>query len=72
MGWGPNTKKLVHQFPPAMRVGVGPQQRETDSSVSPSNASWGRPQTLLFIHYVVVRRIEVFMAQCLATTLLYI
>ncbi|WP_262853927.1 hypothetical protein [Staphylococcus marylandisciuri] len=38
---GPNTKKLVHQFPPAMRVGVGPQHRETDNSVSTSTASWG-------------------------------
>ncbi|WP_262856531.1 hypothetical protein [Staphylococcus marylandisciuri] len=41
LGWGPNTKKLVYQFPPAMRVGVGPQQRETGKPVSTSTASWG-------------------------------
>ncbi|WP_262854626.1 hypothetical protein [Staphylococcus marylandisciuri] len=41
MSRGPNTKKLVHQFPPAMRVGVGPQHRETGTPVSTSTASWG-------------------------------
>ncbi|WP_262853666.1 hypothetical protein [Staphylococcus marylandisciuri] len=45
MGWGPNTEKLVHQFPQAMRVGVGPQHKETGSSVSTSNASWGGAPT---------------------------
>ncbi|WP_262855540.1 hypothetical protein [Staphylococcus marylandisciuri] len=40
LGWGPNKKKLVYQFPQAKRVGVEPQHRETGLSVSPSNASW--------------------------------
>ncbi|WP_262856614.1 hypothetical protein [Staphylococcus marylandisciuri] len=34
----------MRQFPQALRVGAGPQQRETDSSVSTSTASWGGPQ----------------------------
>ncbi|WP_262853615.1 hypothetical protein [Staphylococcus marylandisciuri] len=44
MGWGPNTEKLVNQFPQAMQVGVGPQHGETGKSVSTSYASWGGPQ----------------------------
>ncbi|WP_262856525.1 hypothetical protein [Staphylococcus marylandisciuri] len=45
MSRGPNKEKLVNQFPQAQRVGVGPQQRETDKSVSPSIASWGGAPT---------------------------
>ncbi|WP_262855874.1 hypothetical protein [Staphylococcus marylandisciuri] len=44
MSRGPNTKKLVNQFQQAMRVGVGPQHRETDKPVSTGTASWGGPQ----------------------------
>ncbi|WP_262856799.1 hypothetical protein [Staphylococcus marylandisciuri] len=45
MGWGPNKEKLVNQFQQALRVGVGPQQRETGKSVSTSTASWGGAPT---------------------------
>ncbi|WP_262855376.1 hypothetical protein [Staphylococcus marylandisciuri] len=37
MSRGPNTKKLIHQFPPAMRVGVGPQHRETETYIPASS-----------------------------------
>ncbi|WP_262854201.1 hypothetical protein [Staphylococcus marylandisciuri] len=45
MSRGPNTKKLGLQFPQAMQVGVGPQHKETGTTVSTSNASWGGAPT---------------------------
>ncbi|WP_262853404.1 hypothetical protein [Staphylococcus marylandisciuri] len=45
MGRGPNKEKLIIQFLQALRVGVGPQHRETDNSVSTSTASWGGAPT---------------------------